>query len=93
METFFRIVPFVNILIYVIAFAVAYNRGQKITAYVVLLVIQLVLFVMQTKKVGYSGGGDAAGNGMEMGFLYLIYQGLQIIVFIILLIVFFRKAF
>ena len=92
METFLRIFPFVNILLYVIAFAVAYNRGHNITAYVILVVIQLVLFVMQTKKVGFTGGGDAAGNGMAMGFLYLIYQGLQIIAFIILLTVFFRKV-
>jgi hypothetical protein len=93
MEAFLRVFPFVNILLYVIAFAVAYNRAHNFTAYIVLLIIQLVVFVMQAKKVGYTGGGDAAGNGMEAGFLYLIYEGVQIIVFIILLIVFFRKVF
>lgn len=93
MEALLRILPIINVAIYIFAFSIAYLRGQKMTLYVVLFVIQLVLAIMEVKRVGHSGGGDAAGNGMALGFLHLIYRTIQAILLIVLIIVFVRKVF
>ena len=93
METLLRVLPIVNVVVYIFVFCIAYYREQKVTSYVFLLIIQLILVVMEVKRVGYTGGGDAAGNGMALGFLHLIYRAIQTVLLVILIIVFIRKIF
>ncbi len=91
MEPFMRGLIGLNVLAYIVAFGLGYYRNQNLTIYVVFLVIQIIIWFMDVKKVGYTGGGDAAGNGMEAGFLGLMYFGLQMVVMIVLIVTLFKR--
>ena len=41
-------------------------------------VVMLILFLCSHFRVGYVGGSDAMGNGMEAGFLLLFYYASMI---------------
>lgn len=86
-----RLIIVLSILSYALAFGFGYYKNHNVTAYVIYFVIQVILFIMQQNKVGYSGKGDAAGNGMEAGLLALMYYALQGLVLIVLIVTFVRK--
>lgn len=55
--------------------------------------VTAVLLLCMHNRVGYVGGSDAMGNGMEAGFLQLFYLILLVITTIISLIVFARRLY
>ncbi|HEY0742162.1 MAG TPA: hypothetical protein VGD40_11900 [Chryseosolibacter sp.] len=92
MEQFMRILVILNVLLYVPALTLAFHRGQGVKIYLVYMAIQAILLLMQVNKVGFSGKGDAAGNGMEAGLLFVLYFAIQMVVFIVLIVTFIRKS-
>lgn len=81
----------INIMLYVFGIWRGIKRRRSVTVYYVFLAVQVILLVMEFFEVGYVGGGDAMGNGMERGFLHIAYIGVQILLAIALLVVFIIK--
>jgi hypothetical protein len=82
----------ISILLYAFGFYIGTKQKQSISVYYILLTIQAIVLIMELFQVGYSGGSDAMGNGMERGFLQLGYICVQILLAITLLVVFIRKV-
>ena len=49
-------------------------------------VVMILLFLCNRYLVGYAGGSDPAGNGMERGFLGMFYYASMIMATIVLLV-------
>jgi hypothetical protein len=86
-ETIYTIFLIFNLLVYLLAFSVAYFKKQNIILYLILLGISLYC----TYSIVYyepSGSSDAAGYGMDRGYNILIGGGIQVICLVALIIIF-----
>ena len=72
----------INVLMYVLAFGIAYVKKQGMTFYTLLLVLESALILFWIAGNIQSEGanrGDAAGSGMAEGFYWLIFVAILII--------------
>ena len=78
---FFTLVG-INVLMYILAFGIAYAKKQNMTFYIIWLVIEsaLLLFWIVGNIQGEGASrGDAAGSGLAEGFYWLIFYAILII--------------
>lgn len=81
-RTVFFILLGINMLIYILAFWLAYAKKQSLTFYIILLAIESVLLLFWITGNTHSEGtshSDAAGSGMAEGFYWLIFYAIVII--------------
>jgi len=86
-KTFFFILVGINVLMYILAFGIAYTKKQNMAFYITLLVIESALILFWIVGNIHSEGtsrGDAAGSGMAEGFYWLIFVAILIIFTLIL---------
>ena len=78
-KAFFYTVVGINVLLYILAFGLAFTKKQNMTFYVILLAIESLLILFWIVDSIGSDGGDAAGSGMAEGFYWLIMLAILII--------------
>ena len=86
-KTFFFTLVGINVLMYILAFGIAYYKKQDMVLYTILLIIEfgLILFwIVGNIQSERTSSGDAAGSGMAEGLYWLTFCAILIIFTLIL---------